>query len=266
MTRRALGGLLAATLALAGCSVPIASGLEETDANRVVVALEEGNIAADKEADPTVEGRFRVLVARDDASGAAQVLKRENLPPPSAPGVLEALGESSLVPSRTAEQAKLVTGTAGDLERSLRAVDGVLSARVHLAVPTRNAFEGDAKPADTTASVLIRHRGATPPLAVKDVQSLVAGAVPGLSVEHVSVVMTPAATGGHPLDRELSRLGPITVTKSSLTPLRAAVGLVALVNLTLLGLLLMLWSKVRRTQAALEEARAAGLNANTTSR
>jgi type III secretory pathway lipoprotein EscJ len=98
----------------------------------------------------------------------------------------------------------------------------------------------------------------------KDVQSLVAGAVPGLSAERVSVVMTPAAAGARPLDRGLSRLGPITVTKSSLTPLRVVVAAVALVNLTLLALLLVLWSKVRRTQAELEETRAA--SATTTPR
>src|SRR5688572_12358055 len=71
-------------LALLGCSVPIASGLDETDANRVVVALEGSGIAADKEIDPTNEGRFRVSVARDDAAGAATVLGQENLPPARA--------------------------------------------------------------------------------------------------------------------------------------------------------------------------------------
>lgn len=151
----ALGLLL---FAVAGCAVPIVNGADEADANRVVVALEENGIAADKEADPATEGRFRVLVARDDASGAAQVLKQESLPPPATKGVLEALGEGGLVPSRSAEHAKLVAGTAGDLERSLRAIDGVLSARVHLAVPAKTPFEGENKET-ATASVLIRHRG-----------------------------------------------------------------------------------------------------------
>jgi type III secretion protein J len=248
--------LLLLAVALGGCSVPIASGLEETDANRVVVALEESGIAADKEADPGAEGHFRVVVVRDDAAGAAQVLKQENLPPPRDPGVLDALGESSLVPSRTAEHAKLVAGTAGDLERSLRAIDGVLSARVHLAVPVKEAFESEQKTSAATASVLLRFRGATPPITQKDVQNLVAGAVSGLDPDKVAVVMTPAPSALHPLERGLSRLGPVTVTRSSLTPLRWLVGGVTLVNLILIGLLLALWAKVRRTQAALEQARA----------
>jgi type III secretion protein J len=249
-------GLWAVAVWLGGCAVPIAANLEESDANRVVVALEESGIAADKDADPAAEGRWRVTVARDDASGAAAVLGQENLPGPASPGVLDTLGESSLVPSRTAEHAKLVVGTQGDLERSLRAVDGVLGARVHLAVPARAPFEGGDKPETATASVLIRHRGATPPIAARDVQNLVAGAVTGLAPEKVSVVLTPVATPTRTHERDLSRLGPITVTRSSLNPLRIGVGIVVLVNVVLIGLLLALWMRVRKTQAVLDETRA----------
>lgn len=249
----ALGPLLCA---MAGCAVPIVNGADEADANRVVVALEENGIAADKEADPAAEGRFRVLVARDDASGAAQVLKQESLPPPATKGVLEALGEGGLVPSRSAEHAKLVAGTAGELERSLRAIDGVLSARVHLAVPARAAFEGEHKET-ATASVLIRHRGSTAPVAPKDVQQLVAGAVSGLAADKVSVVLTPAPAAQRPVERELSRLGPVTVTRASLTPLRLGVAGAALINLLLIGVLLALWAKLRRAHATLDAERAA---------
>ncbi|GMV19980.1 MAG: hypothetical protein HS104_12980 [Polyangiaceae bacterium] len=249
----ALGLLL---FAVAGCAVPIVNGADEADANRVVVALEENGIAADKEADPATEGRFRVLVARDDASGAAQVLKQESLPPPATKGVLEALGEGGLVPSRSAEHAKLVAGTAGDLERSLRAIDGVLSARVHLAVPAKTPFEGENKET-ATASVLIRHRGSAAPVAAKDVQHLVAGAVSGLAADKVSVVLTPAPAAQRPAERELSRLGPVTVTRASLTPLRLGVAAAALINLLLIGVLLALWAKLRRAHATLDAERAA---------
>lgn len=247
---------LVLALALSGCAVPIVNGAEETDANRVVVALEESGIAASKEADPQSEGRYRVLVARDDASGAAQVLRQEGLPPPETKGVLDALGQGGLVPSRSAEHAKLVAGTAGDLERSLRAIDGVLSARVHLAVPAKAAFEGEQKDS-ATASVLIRHRTSAPPIRATDVQSLVAGAVPGLAPDKVRVVLSAAPAAGRPVDRELSRLGPITVTRGSLTPLRLGVAAVALINLALIGVLLALWAKVRRANATLDDLRAA---------
>jgi type III secretion protein J len=244
---------LAALLTLSGCAVPIAAGLDEGDANRIVVALEDNGLAAHKEPDTQIENRWRVSVARDDASAATAVLTRESLPTPAAPGVLDALGKSSVVPSRTAEHARYVTGTAGELERSLRAVDGILSVRVHLAVPPTDPLAGEDKPVGPTASVLMRHRGATPPVATADVQRLVAGAVPGLLPTQVSVVSSSVPAAGRPPERELSRLGPITVTRASMPPLRIVVGAAALLNIVLLGLVAVLWSRTKKQQMLLAE-------------
>lgn len=256
--RLALALVLLAAAFVTACSVPVATGLDDTDSNRVLVALEKSGVAAQKEQDPGSEGHWRVTVARDDAPAAVAILTQEGLPPPSTPGVLDALGKGSIVPSRTAEHAKLIAGTAGDLERSLLAVDGVLSARVHLAVPEKTAFFDEGKEPDPTASVLIRHSGATTPIAVRQVQRLVAGAVPGLEPDHVSVVETPSVALKRPPERELSRFGPITVTRSSMLPLRLIVGGAVLLNVLLLGLLVIVWGRGRRTALELAETQGEG--------
>jgi type III secretion protein J len=236
------------------CSVPIAAGLDEGDASQAVVALEKSGIAAEKEKDPDRENAYRVLVSRDDAASALGVLGQEGLPPRDAPGVLEALGRGSMVPSRLAEQAKLVAGTSGELERTIRAVDGVVSARVHLAVPPRDALSLDEQAPHASASVLVRHRGAAPPIALAEIQRLVAGAVPGLEPSGVSVVMAPAPSRSRLTERELARFGPLTVTRASMTPLRIALGVVILVNAVLLGCLVALWSRLRKLEAELADA------------
>ncbi len=252
---RLLGPVSGVFLALAsGCSVPVAAGLEEGDASEAVVALERGGIAADKEGDPEHEGAFRVLVGRDESAAALRVLSEEGLPPRPAPGVLDALGKGSIVPSRLSEHAKLVTGTGGDLERSLRALDGVVSARVLLAVPPRDPLALGENAPPITASVLIRHQGSRPPLASQEIQRLVAGAVPGLSPDSVSVVMTSTPAPARAPARELARLGPLTVTRSSMTPLRAMIAVAILSNLALLACLALLWTRVRRTEGALLKA------------
>jgi type III secretory pathway lipoprotein EscJ len=105
--------------------------------------------------------------------------------------------------------------------------------------------------------VLIRHRGATPPLAASDVQRLVAGAVPGLLPEQVSVVMLPAAPRTRAGEQRLARLGPLTVAKSSLFGLRVMVGLAVLLNAALLACVLALWSRLRRAEQQLPETSAA---------
>jgi type III secretion protein J len=253
-----LGPLLCVCgLAVAGCTTAVASDLPETEANRAVVALETHGVSAEKERDPETEGRFRVLVGRDEAAAAAGVLSQEALPSRENPGVLQSLGNASMVPSRLAEHARLLSGISGELEQSLQAVDGVVSARVHLAAPERSPLDEEA-PTKPSASVLIRHRGAAPPLAASDVQRLVAGAVPGLAPADVSVVSTPAPSSARPADKELRRVGPITVTRASLSPLRFVAAGAVLLNLALLGAVLLLWSKVRRTEDALGQARAVG--------
>jgi type III secretion protein J len=232
----------------------VAANLDEGDANQAVVLLEQSGVGADKERDPEHEGRWRINVPRGETSLAIGVLAQENLPPRASPGVLEALGESGVVPSRLAEHVKWTAGVAGDLERSLRTVDGVLSARVHLAIPPRELVPGTPEPAKPTASVLVRHRGATPPIAAAEVQQLVSGAVAGLAPEHVTVVLatTPSPKG---FERELVRFGPITVTRGSSVALRIGAGVAVLLNVGLLGGILVLWRRLRRSELATEEIR-----------
>jgi type III secretory pathway lipoprotein EscJ len=53
---RTLGTAVLAFALLAGCAVPVAAGLDEPDANKVVVALDQAGVDAVKDADPQVEG------------------------------------------------------------------------------------------------------------------------------------------------------------------------------------------------------------------
>jgi len=232
--------------ALGACTIPVASDLDEAAANRVVAALGRNGVAADKERDSEHEGRFSVDVGRGDASFALAVMAREELPPRSSPGWADGLGQSSLIPSRADERAKLLMLTAGELERTLLGIEEVISARVHLALPERDALVADAARAPT-ASVLLKHGGAAPPLTALEVQRLVAGAVPGLDPSSVMVV-TKAVS--QPVDRkgtELVRLGPLTTTRSSLPYLRWMIACVATLNACMVALLFALWLRGRRS-------------------
>jgi type III secretion protein J len=233
------------------CAVPVAGGLDEGDANRVVAALDRASIEGTKESDPTVEGKFRITVMKDDAQRAILAMQSEGLPRARSPGVLDAVDKGALVPSAAQEHAELVAGMAGDLERTLEGVDGVLSARVHLNVPPVDPLAGSAPP-KTTASVLLEHRGPTPPLGEGAIARLVAGGVRGLSPVDVAVVliarpMPPRAPGS-----EMAHVGPIAVAHASMRLLQVALGvLVALVGA--LGIAtLVLFSRVRRLGAEVE--------------
>lgn len=246
---------------LTGCNVPIAAGLDENDANHALVALEKSGVAAEKDRDPESEGRWRVSVARDDASSAAGILSSESLPPAPSPGLLDTLGQGSIVPSRASEQAKFVAGISGELERSLRSLDGVVSVRVHLAIPEKDSLSPEEAAPPASASVLLRHRGSAPPIAVNDIQRLVAGAVPGLTATQVSVIASPVPLPPRLPERELSRFGPVTVTRASVFPLRTIVGGAVFLNLGLLAALFFIWSRARKAESTLAEQRAEGTQA-----
>lgn len=235
---------------LAGCSAPVAQALGETDANRVVVALSEANIGATKKSDPHVEGRFLVEVPTTDVATALQILQQQGLPSPESTGILASLGESGLIASKSTEHARLIVGTAGELERSLRELDGVLSARVHLAVPETDPLLPQETPKFATASVLLRHRGATPPIAATEVQRLVAGAVAGLAHDHVAVVMQPVTVVESDAAQAVVQLGPVSVSQSSVTTLKGLLGVVGLVNIVLVGIVLLLWQRAKTSRPA----------------
>ena len=154
------------------------------------------------------------------------------------------------MPSEAAEHAQLVAGMAGDLETSLEQIDGVLHARVHLNVPSPSPLR-DAVLAHGSASVLIEHRGSTPPISADSVARLVAGGVAGLMPTDVAVVLVsrpaPAAVPGS----EMRHVGPIAVARNSMRWLQA--GLVALVALVAVFaiLTLALYARVTRLRAEL---------------
>jgi type III secretion protein J len=243
--------VFAASAALFGCSVPVAGGLDDTEANRVFVALDRGNVDATKEQDPAGDGKWRVNVARDDLPRALSLMRGEDLPRRDLPGVVDAVGKGSLVPSEAVEHAQLVAGIAGELERSLEGIDGVLTARVHLNVPAPNPLR-DTAPARGTAAVLLEHRGAIPPLSADAIQRLVAGGVAGLLPTDVAVVMVARNTpSGFEGGDGFAHVGPIAVTRASMRQLQAAlVALVALVAL-LAGATLVLYSRLARARSVM---------------
>ncbi len=74
----------------------------------------------------------------------------------------------------------------GELVRTIRALDRVQGARVHLVLPERALFARD-KP-EPSASIVLKVRGQIEPQQVRAIRHLVASAVNGLKPQRVSVV------------------------------------------------------------------------------
>lgn len=239
-----------AALLLVACQASIGSGLSEQQANRVVVALDDRGIPSIKEAEAgTGEGAtYRVVVSPDDVAAALAVLRADDLPHAPQSGLAEVFGEGSLVPTATEERARMTAALSGELARSIESIDGVVSARVHVALPDAASTPFDAPAATPRASVLVRHRGDTLPGGEDAIRRLVAGAVHGLDPAEVAIVaiIAPEAVSS---ERELARIGPVAVARSSATTLKLILGGMLLINLLLAGVLVLVILR-RRAPAA----------------
>jgi len=93
----------------------------------------------------------------------------------------EALGTTSFVQNINALRA-----LEGELSRTIRALDRVQAARVHLVLPERPLFSRDK--AEPSASIMLKVRGALEASQVRAIRHLVASAVNGLKPQRISIV------------------------------------------------------------------------------
>ncbi|MDH5493146.1 MAG: hypothetical protein OEY14_14420, partial [Myxococcales bacterium] len=225
-------------------------GLEEAQADSIVVALHAAGIGARKEREEGSgdEARFAIAVPSDDVSQALQVLSADHLPERPEPGLREVFGEGGIVPTATEERARYAAAISGELSRTLESMQGVLDARVHVAIPDGRDFRlDDARPRPRASVLLeVRDTALADPEAVK---ALVAGAVEQMQSEDVAVVIvqTEAATAA---PSPLVHVGPIAVSRGSAGMLKGllggSLGLHLLLALLLLGVLM----RSRRTPPA----------------
>lgn len=222
VSRVALRAVVA--FALVGCQAELSAGLDEAQADAVVVALDGAGIGAEREREEPARdpAHYRVMVPRADLPAALAVLHEQGLPREREPGWESLFDGAGLVPSAHEEQARQAAALGGELGRSIEAMDGVERARVHVALPDPTHRPLDADAAPVRASVLVAHRpGARVDEAA--VRSLVAGAVQGLAPEDVAVVLSETSA---PPSRppNLVWVGPVAVSRGTAGVLKALLG------------------------------------------
>ncbi len=94
----------------------------------------------------------------------------------------DALGSTNFV-----QNVNLLRALEGELSRTIRSVDNIRSARVHLVMPKREIFSREEQV--PTASVVVKTKqGILSMQNIQSIQKLVAAAVPKLDVKNVAIV------------------------------------------------------------------------------
>jgi type III secretion protein J len=232
----------------AGCSARVQHGLDERQANEIQTVLMERGFRARKVVEDGRPPTWAVEVEPADAADAVRVLAELGLPRARPAGIRELL-RPGLIPDPVEQHALLLEAQSGELARTLEAVDGVLSARVHLVrpTPTRTGIPG----APTKAAVYLRARPAAA-LHLRamgdELRELVAGSVEGLEPGAVTLVVSEVVSAVPPR-------APVPA-RSGWAPALLGAGLLALGAAAAFGIL---WIRRRRRRAAPPAARATSL-------
>ncbi len=158
------------------------SNLDLKEASSITQAMDQAGIKYEAKGDGST-----IMVARDKVASTRLMLSSKGLPTSGSVGYeifdnASALGQTDFVQNLNRQRA-----LEGELARTIRSLDGVTFARVQLVLPKHQLFEEEAE--QPSASVVIGVAGREPSSdQVRALQNLVAGAVPELKPERVTIV------------------------------------------------------------------------------
>jgi flagellar M-ring protein FliF len=127
-----------------------------------------------------------ILVPKDKVTRLRMKLAEGGLPKGGGVGYeifdkSDALGTTSFV-----QNINHLRALEGELARTIRGIDRIQAARVHLVLPERPLFSREAP--EPSASIVVRVRGALEQQQIRAVRHLVASSVNGLKPQRVSIV------------------------------------------------------------------------------
>jgi flagellar M-ring protein FliF len=161
--------------------VPLFTDLSVEDSSSIIKDLERQAIAYQIKNDGAI-----VLVPKDNVARLRMKLAEGGLPKGGGVGYeifdkSDALGSTTFV-----QNINHLRALEGELSRTIRGLDRVQAARVHLVLPDRPLFSRDK--IEPSASIVLKVRGALEAQQVRAIRHLVATAVNGLRPERVSVI------------------------------------------------------------------------------
>ena len=176
-----LGGFMVFRWASAPAYAPLFSNLAPSDASSVIDELETQGVSYE-----LADGGATIMVPRDAVHSTRIALSGEGLPT-SSEGGYGILDDQGISTSEFKEQTDFKRAMEGELAATVKAIDGVNGAVVHLAIPQKDVFTDEQQP--PTASVLVQtNPGRTlTPEQVQAVVHLVASSIDGLDPDNVTV-------------------------------------------------------------------------------
>ena len=159
------------------------AGLDRQDVSSIGAALHDADIPFDATADGT-----SIMVRYGQTAQARMLLAEKGLPHSSNAGYelydkMGSLGLTSFM-----QDVTRVRALEGELARTIQSMSGIKAARVHIVLPDEGSFRRAKQP--PSASVVIRAGTSDDNHMAQAIRHLVAAAVPGMTVDEVTVLST----------------------------------------------------------------------------
>ena len=167
-------------------------GLNAQDVSRIGATLKEAGITFDVNSQGNA-----VSVRRGQTAQARMLLAEKGLPTSSNAGyeLFDKMGSMGL--TSFMQEITRLRALEGEIARTIQAMKGVKAARVHIVLPEAGSFRRTRQ--QPSASVIIRTENAGDFASGPAIRHLVSAAIPGMTIDQVSVLSTDGtilAAGG----------------------------------------------------------------------
>ena len=179
---------------------PLYASLPEAEKARVVEALK--NAGYDVSIDPSTGD---VLIPTGDYHKSRMTLAAQGLPA-SVPDGYSAIGDIPIGSSRSVENIRLKQSQEIELARSVGEIQGVIAARVHLAIPEKSVFARTSMAPTASVFVQLNEGRTLSKQQVNAIIHLVSSSVPSLAKSDVTVVDQYGGLLSNPNDDPASAL------------------------------------------------------------
>jgi type III secretion protein J len=193
---RPIGAWLAllACLTLAACSdKELYRNLTQRDANEMLALLKRDGIDVTRE--EQANGSYRLMVGDAHFVRAVEILSQSGYPRETFRSLAEVFPGEGIIVTPFEQRARMMFALNQELSKTITAIDGVISARVQIAVPEVDLRgQPQSKP---TAAVVIHHRPGIDGIELRNqVRLIVANAVQNLNFRDVSIALFESTGAG----------------------------------------------------------------------
>ncbi|MBA4249297.1 MAG: flagellar M-ring protein FliF [Candidatus Puniceispirillum sp.] len=182
------------------------ANLDPSDASKISERLKVMNIPHEIKG----ESSDQIFAQKDQISKLRMELAADGLPAGGTIGY-ELFDKSDFMGTSSAMiDINMLRATEGEIAKSIRTIQGVMSARIHLVLPKKELFSQEKSL--PSASVIIKMKG-TSRLSVNQVlaiQHLVASAIPELTLDRISIIDDKGTLLAKGTDTTLQQMSSLT--------------------------------------------------------